>query len=262
MTQRRGQIFGINSNGLLHAQPSFTSSLLIYLNLAILNMSLVLSYCKDEDFPTLTDIIFGATDGGPADKCDPLFDALYPHWNTPEGRQSHCRRFIHWRNVDNCAHWLKVTDIDTDEIIACGQWAIYGNAPTAVFVATPTLLDTYDTPEEEEYGDAVFKAFHKEREKVQKEISGSLLCMLVSKSDINLVRARHLKTTIITPTIYVMKDYKQKLTPSSRPQLLASSSEAPAPRCRQHGAEMGNRASGSNRGPGKQYVLQSQTLPS
>lgn len=77
-----------------------------------------------------------STDAEFARVMEALFDAYsYPYdgfWVICKGssEQECVSRFNKWRKQDPNAHWIYVTDTETDEVVGATQWNIYESSPS------------------------------------------------------------------------------------------------------------------------------------
>lgn len=131
---------------------------------------LVLDFCKDEDFRPMQDVMFGAMNGYSA-----FVNAVYPNNMTPEGREKHCRTFLHIKNMDPSQRWIKVTDMSTGEIIGCANWNVYDGAkPEEIELDGP--LGTWETDDDKEWAQAMFQAYMADRRHVIRKATGPVIC--------------------------------------------------------------------------------------
>ncbi|MCJ1313395.1 hypothetical protein MMC25_007073 [Agyrium rufum] len=136
-------------------------------------MTLVLDHCQDEDFPEMMDVAFGTMRGMSA-----FVNSVYPHNMTAEGRDKHRQTFLYLKSVDPSQRWLKVTDTKINRIIGVANWQVYdGEKPPEDELDGPA--GTWDTPDDKEWAQAMFRAYMEDRRRVIREAKGPVMCLSI-----------------------------------------------------------------------------------
>ena len=119
----------------------------------------------------MMDVMFGAMQGGSA-----FVNSVYPHNETKEGRDKHRQTFLYIKSVDSSQRWLKVTDTKINKIIGVANWQVYdGPKPPEVELDGPP--GTWDTQDDKEWAQAMFRAYMEDRQRVIREATGPVMCM-------------------------------------------------------------------------------------
>ena len=134
-------------------------------------MALALDFCKDEDFGPMVDLMFDAMGAR-----SQFVNAVYPHNMTKEGREKHRQTFLYLKVIDPSQRWLKVTDPALNQIIGVAQWNVYdGPKPPEIELDGPP--GTWDSEDDKEWAQALFKSYMEDRWRVIREATGPVLCM-------------------------------------------------------------------------------------
>ena len=134
------------------------------------NMKFTVSMCKDEDFGEMMPMMFG-TMGGQSQ----FVNAVWPHNLTKEGQEKHRQGFLHMKSIDPSQRWLKAVDDETGKIVGVAEWLVYdGPKPPEVDMDGPA--DYWDTQDDKEWTQALFRSFMEDRRKVLREATGPVLC--------------------------------------------------------------------------------------
>lgn len=134
-------------------------------------MALALDFCKGDDFGSMIHLMFDAMGGG-----SQFVNAVYPHNTTTEGRKKHAQTLLYLKSIDPSQRWLKVIDTALGQIIGIAQWHVYdGPKPPEVELDGPP--GTWDTDEDKEWAQALFRSFMEDRRRVIREATGPVMCM-------------------------------------------------------------------------------------
>ena len=102
-------------------------------------------------------------------------NAVYPHNMTPEGQEKHRQTFLFLKGIDPSQRWLKATDNATGEIVGVAQWNVFdGPKPPEIELDGPP--GTWDTQDDKEWAQALFRAYMEDRRKVIREATGPVMC--------------------------------------------------------------------------------------
>jgi hypothetical protein len=133
-------------------------------------MTFTIAMCKDDDFADMMPMMFGTMGG-----YSQFINALWPHNLTKEGQEKHRQGFLHSKAGDSSQRWLKATDKESGKIVGIAEWLVYdGPKPAEVGLDHPAGY--WDTPDEEEWAQALFKSFMEDRRRVLREASGAVMC--------------------------------------------------------------------------------------
>ena len=103
-------------------------------------------------------------------------NAVYPHNMTKEGQEKHCQTLLFVKSIDPSQRWLKATDNATGDIVGVAQWNVYdGPKPPEIELDGPDGI--WDTQDDKEWAQALFRAFMEYRRKVIREATGPVMCM-------------------------------------------------------------------------------------
>ncbi|KAL8855018.1 MAG: hypothetical protein Q9221_000215 [Calogaya cf. arnoldii] len=101
-------------------------------------------------------------------------NALYPAHSTPSGRKTGAERFQDMYRTDPNTTFLKVTDMDTGEMIAQAKWNIYnGTMPEEVELDGDYWVDA----EEKDYARYLFRQYQGPRRIAIKKSGGHLVSL-------------------------------------------------------------------------------------
>lgn len=124
-------------------------------------------YCTAADIPRVFELISLAFAND-----HEYVDAVFPAHNTPAGRKVGIQRELQVFHGDPYGHFLKVVN-ETGEIIAAAKWNLYksGEVPPH-----PELDgDYWETDEEKEFAQSIFRAFFSPRQEAIEETNGHLV---------------------------------------------------------------------------------------
>lgn len=107
-------------------------------------MTIELSPVEDSDWRTITEVNMDALHQHE----HPIIDALFPHHQTPAGRDIMAKRLQETAKADPSGHHPKLTDTATGRITGQGRWAIVHPEPGNEY-PPPTLRGDYWANEED-----------------------------------------------------------------------------------------------------------------
>lgn len=100
-------------------------------------------------------------------------DAIFPAHTTQEGRKIGSERMLQMFHGDPNGHFLKVTDGESGKIVAAAKWNIYTSGQVS---PQPELDgDYWESEEDKEFAQALFRGFFAPRQRVIEETNGNLV---------------------------------------------------------------------------------------
>ncbi|KAI9647014.1 hypothetical protein NHQ30_005016 [Ciborinia camelliae] len=143
-------------------------------------MVLKLEVCSDADMARTFEIISTAFGHE-----HPYNDAAFPMHDTPAGRALGASRMLEIKKTDPCTTFLKVIDNSSGVMVAQAKWNIYKNT-------IPPELDLdgdfWDTSEDKEYAQLLYREYLIPRRKAIKESGGNILSLDILTVDPNYQR--------------------------------------------------------------------------
>lgn len=131
-------------------------------------MSLKLETCTDADMHRSFAIISSAFGHE-----HPYIDACYPDHDQELGRMRGGERLLAIKQSDPNTTFIKVVDTQTGKMIALGKWNVYdGTVPEEAELDG----DFWQSQEEKEYAQYLFREYLVPRRKAIKESGGNLVC--------------------------------------------------------------------------------------
>ncbi|KAL8942205.1 MAG: hypothetical protein Q9211_001503 [Gyalolechia sp. 1 TL-2023] len=136
-------------------------------------MGLKLGDCDDSDMTDAFAIISSALGHE-----HPYHDYVFPNHDTTPGRKVGGERLLAIKTSDPNTRFLKVTDMDTGEIIAVAKWNIYdGVVPDEIELDG----DFWATSEDKEYAKYLFRGYLVPRREAIKRSGGHLVCKSITR---------------------------------------------------------------------------------
>ena len=131
-------------------------------------MSLQLSICEDRDMVdafTVISTAFGHE--------HPYIDSLYPDHDQPFGRQRGGERLLNIKHADPNTTFLKVVDLDLNEIVGVAKWNVYNGVLPQESVPDGPFWASQD---EKELAQHMFQGYNVPRMKAITGSRGNLVC--------------------------------------------------------------------------------------
>lgn len=120
----------------------------------------------------------------------PYIEAAYPHHETPQGRAIGGSRLLAIKNSDPNTTFLKVTDTETNVIVAMAKWNIYQD--NTIPDEWELEGDFWANEEEKEYAQVLCREYLIPRRKAIRESGGNVVCECQSNDS----TARNTKLTL------------------------------------------------------------------
>ncbi|KAL9120544.1 MAG: hypothetical protein Q9187_002900 [Circinaria calcarea] len=141
-------------------------------------MALKLETCRDDDMDRTFAIISLAFAHE-----HPYIDAAFPAHDTPAGRISGGKRMLAIKHSDPNTTFLKVTDAGTGEMVAQAKWNVYnGVVPEEIELEG----DFWETEDEKEYAQHLFREYLATRRRAIKKSGGNLVYKLLRSTTLYL----------------------------------------------------------------------------
>lgn len=128
-------------------------------------MSFILAPAEDADMPRLFEITSLAFKHN-----EPFWDAMYPHHDTPSGRQQGGARFVKAKHADPNTLYLKAVDASSGEIAGFAKWNVFRNRFQPPARAEG---DFWDSPDDKEYCQHLMTEFNRDRIAYLKSTEGN-----------------------------------------------------------------------------------------
>jgi hypothetical protein len=127
--------------------------------------------CTESDIPRVFEIISLAFAND-----HEYMDAVFPAHGTPAGRKAGSERLLQIFHGDSYGNFVKVVDKDSGKIAAAAKWNFYNGGPIP---PQPEIGgDYWETAEDKEFAQCLFKAFFAPRQVVIEETGARLAGML------------------------------------------------------------------------------------